>query len=63
MAAGRRDGGKKPVTKPSCPGLFGADASSDDDSYYYAIAGKPFVRFDVIAFDKNVSLQEIVLPS
>lgn len=32
-----------------------ADLSSDNDSFYYAIAGRPFVRFDVHAFERNVS--------
>ncbi|EJT49881.1 hypothetical protein A1Q1_00894 [Trichosporon asahii var. asahii CBS 2479] len=30
-----------------------ADLSSDNDSFYYAIAGRPFVRFDVHAFERN----------
>lgn len=31
------------------------NSSADNDSYFYAIAGRPFVRFDVHAFEKNVS--------
>lgn len=46
---------EKPPRRPRALVRGIADLSSDNDSFYYAIAGRPFVRFDVHAFERNVS--------